>query len=76
MTFCAIRALLEIPSLNAEFLDGKIQEHAEVHLGFACDTPKGLLVPVVRNAHALSLPSLAARMRDLTAAATAGTIAG
>ena len=43
--------------------------------GFACDTPKGLLVPVVRNAHALALSALAARMRDLTARATAGTIA-
>ena len=74
VTFCAIRALGETPSLNAEFIDGKIQEHAEVHLGFACDTPKGLLVPVVRNAHALSLPELAARMRELTAQATAGAI--
>ena len=74
VTFCAIRALAEIPSLNAEFIDGKIQEHAEVHLGFACDTSKGLLVPVVRNAHAMSLSALAARMRALTEQATAGTI--
>jgi pyruvate dehydrogenase E2 component (dihydrolipoamide acetyltransferase) len=75
VAFCAIRALAEIPSLNAEFIDGKIQEHAEVHLGFACDTPKGLLVPVVRDAHALPLPALAARMRELTDRAVAGTIA-
>ena len=61
--------------MNAEFIDGKIEEHAAVHLGFACDTPKGLLVPVVRDAQALSLAALAARMRDLTARATAGTIA-
>lgn len=74
VTYCAIRALGEVPSLNAEFIDGKIQEHAAVHLGFACDTPKGLLVPVVRDAHALSLSALAARMRDLTAQATAGTV--
>jgi pyruvate dehydrogenase E2 component (dihydrolipoamide acetyltransferase) len=45
-----------------------------VHLGFACDTPKGLLVPVVRDAHTLSVAELAARMKDLTARATAGTI--
>src|ERR1700759_2025668 len=51
-----------------------MREDADVHLGFACDTPKGLLVPVVRNAHTLSLPALAARMKDLTARATAGTI--
>jgi pyruvate dehydrogenase E2 component (dihydrolipoamide acetyltransferase) len=75
VTFSAVRALAEIPSLNAEFIDGKIQEHSAVHLGFACDTPKGLLVPVVRDAHALSLSALAARMRQLTSQAGAGTIA-
>jgi pyruvate dehydrogenase E2 component (dihydrolipoamide acetyltransferase) len=75
VTFCTVRALAEVPSLNAEFIDGKMQEHAAVHLGFACDTPKGLLVPVVRDAHTLSLSALAARMRELTARAMAGTIA-
>jgi pyruvate dehydrogenase E2 component (dihydrolipoamide acetyltransferase) len=74
VTFCTIRALAEIPSLNAEFINGQIQEHSAVHLGFACDTPRGLLVPVLRNAHTMSLPALAARMRELTAAANAGTI--
>jgi pyruvate dehydrogenase E2 component (dihydrolipoamide acetyltransferase) len=75
VAYCAVRALAAVPSLNAEFIEGKIQEHAEVHLGFACDTPKGLLVPVVRDAHLLPLTGLAARMLDLTARATSGTIA-
>ena len=39
------------PRVNAEFIDGAIREHADVHIGFACDTPRGLLVPVVRDAH-------------------------
>jgi pyruvate dehydrogenase E2 component (dihydrolipoamide acetyltransferase) len=75
VTFCAIRGLKEIPSLNAYFIDGKIQEHAAVHLGFACDTPKGLLVPVIHDAHTMTLPALAARMRELTDCAVDGTIA-
>jgi len=75
VAYCTILALRDTPSLNAEFVDGKIEEHAEIHLGFACDTPRGLLVPVVRDAHALRLRDLAARMRDLTGRATAGTIA-
>ena len=75
VAFCTIRALVEVPSMNAEFVDGKIQERPAVDLGFACDTPKGLLVPVVRNAQALSLAELAARMKDLTARAVAGTVA-
>jgi len=74
VAFCTVRALAEVPSLNAEFTDGRIQEHAAVHLGFACDTPRGLLVPVIRDAHALSLSALAARMRDLADRTVAGTI--
>jgi len=74
VAWCTIRALAEVPSLNAEFVEGRIQEHTAVHLGFACDTPRGLLVPVVRNAHGLSPAELAARMKELTARAVAGTI--
>ena len=45
VTFCAIRALLEMPDLNAEFIDGKIYSHAEIHIGFACDTRAGCWSP-------------------------------
>jgi pyruvate dehydrogenase E2 component (dihydrolipoamide acetyltransferase) len=75
VTFCAIEALLDVPALNAEFVDGGIREHAEVHIGFACDTPRGLLVPVIRDAHSLAVDELAARMKELTAQAVDGTIA-
>ena len=75
ITFCAVEALLDVPSLNAEFIDGAIREHADVHIGFAADTPRGLLVPVVRNAHLLAVDELAQRMQELAAQASAGTIA-
>lgn len=75
VTFCAIETLLEVPALNAEFRDGRIVPHAEVHIGFACDTPRGLLVPVVHHAGDLCIDELAARMRDLAAQAIAGSIA-
>jgi pyruvate dehydrogenase E2 component (dihydrolipoamide acetyltransferase) len=74
VTFCCIEALLAVPSLNAEYIDGKIHEHAEVHMGFACDTPRGLLVPVVRHADALAIDELASRMKELAAQALAGTV--
>jgi pyruvate dehydrogenase E2 component (dihydrolipoamide acetyltransferase) len=74
VTFCTIETLLEVPSLNAEFRDGRIVTHAHVNLGFACDTPRGLLVPVVHNAETLYLDELAARMKDLAALAVAGSI--
>jgi pyruvate dehydrogenase E2 component (dihydrolipoamide acetyltransferase) len=75
VTFCCVEALLDVPSLNAEFIDGAIHEHADVHLGFAADTPRGLLVPVVHDAHMLAVDELAARMQELAAQAVAGTIA-
>jgi pyruvate dehydrogenase E2 component (dihydrolipoamide acetyltransferase) len=72
--FCAIRALAEFPALNAALVDGRLYPHEEIHLGFACDTPKGLLVPVVRNAGKLTLSELAAQMRALAAQAVLGGI--
>ena len=72
--FCTIQALLEMPELNAEFVDGAIVRHADVHIGFACDTPRGLVVPVVRNAQTLSLVELSRRLQDLAAKALDGRI--
>jgi pyruvate dehydrogenase E2 component (dihydrolipoamide acetyltransferase) len=74
VTFCTIETLLEIPAVNAEFRDGMIITHSAVHLAFACDTPRGLVAPVVRNAETLCLDELADRMRELTGHALAGTI--
>jgi len=74
VTFCTIRALLDTPDLNAELIDGAIVRHRAVHMGFACDTPRGLLVPVVRDAQGLSIGALARRMSDLAAGANDGSI--
>lgn len=75
VAFCTIKALLEVTEVNAEFIDGRIHKHSEVHLGFACDTPRGLIVPVVRNAHQLTIAELAVKMEELAAQAVKGTIA-
>ncbi|HXB68654.1 MAG TPA: dihydrolipoamide acetyltransferase family protein [Candidatus Acidoferrales bacterium] len=74
VTLCVVDALLDVPSLNAEYIDGKIHEHADIHIGFACDTPRGLLVPVVRNAHTLAIDELAAQIKELSGQAVAGNI--
>jgi pyruvate dehydrogenase E2 component (dihydrolipoamide acetyltransferase) len=57
--FAVTRALTQHPDLNAVFVGDTIRQHASVHLGFAVDTPRGLMVPVIRNAHALSLREIA-----------------
>ena len=74
VAFCAVKAVLEMPDVNALFIDGKIYKSAAVHLGFACDTPRGLLVPVVRDAHRMSAGELALSMKQLTEQAVKGTI--
>ncbi|MGO9403977.1 MAG: dihydrolipoamide acetyltransferase family protein [Terriglobales bacterium] len=74
VTFCTVRALLEVPDLNVLFVDGKIHRSRGVHIGFACDTPRGLLVPVVRNAQALTVAALAARMKELSGQAVESKI--
>jgi pyruvate dehydrogenase E2 component (dihydrolipoamide acetyltransferase) len=74
VTFCAIQALIDVPDVNVEFIDGKIYKHREIHIGFACDTPRGLMVPVVRDAHKLTAGQLSVRMKELTAQAVKGTV--
>ena len=74
VTFLTVRALLEAPELNATFSDGLLYRHGGVNIGFACDTERGLVVPVVRSAQDLSLPGLARRMKELTAQALAGRV--
>lgn len=73
--FCAVKALAAVPEVNVEFVDGKIYRHAGIHVGFACDTPKGLLVPVIRDSQALTLPELALKVKTLTRQAAEGVIA-
>jgi pyruvate dehydrogenase E2 component (dihydrolipoamide acetyltransferase) len=74
VAFCVIKALLDVPDLNVEFMDGRIYKHAEVHLGFATDTPRGLIVPVVRDAHKMTAGELAVRMKELANQAVHGTL--
>jgi pyruvate dehydrogenase E2 component (dihydrolipoamide acetyltransferase) len=73
--FCAIKALEEVPEVNVEFLDGTIYQHSSIHIGFACDTPRGLLVPVIRDSQRLTLPQLAGQIKRLTAGAIEGSLA-
>jgi pyruvate dehydrogenase E2 component (dihydrolipoamide acetyltransferase) len=66
------RALREHPTLNALFEDESIKQYRAVHLGVAVDTPRGLLVPVIRHADTLSLKQLAMEAKRLAVAAQEG----
>ncbi|TSB29309.1 2-oxo acid dehydrogenase subunit E2 [Streptomyces sp. NBC_01525] len=67
-------ALARFPELNAT-IDTETQEIVrlpEVHLGFAAQTDRGLVVPVVRDAHTRTVEGLSAEIARLTDSARSG----
>jgi 2-oxoglutarate dehydrogenase E2 component (dihydrolipoamide succinyltransferase) len=61
----AVQALREFPVLNARIDDGDIVYHHRVHLGIAVATPRGLVVPVVRSADAMTIADLERAIADV-----------
>jgi pyruvate dehydrogenase E2 component (dihydrolipoamide acetyltransferase) len=72
--YAAIKTIRSFPGMNAHFLGDIIVEFERVHLGFAVDTPRGLLAPVIRNADLLGLRELAEEAGRLAEAASSGRI--
>jgi 2-oxoisovalerate dehydrogenase E2 component (dihydrolipoyl transacylase) len=66
-----MRALREFPQCNTTYDSARnvLVRHGPVHLGVATQTPDGLKVPVVHNAHSLTLDSLSAAIRRMSTAA-------
>ncbi|MFD0375301.1 dihydrolipoamide acetyltransferase family protein [Streptomyces sp. NPDC127112] len=70
-------ALARYPELNStvDLAANEIVRLPGVHLGFAAQTERGLMVPVVRDAHTRSPESLSAEFARLTELARAGKLA-
>ncbi|MEU4198584.1 dihydrolipoamide acetyltransferase family protein [Streptomyces sp. NPDC045456] len=69
-------ALARYPQLNAtvDLAANEIVRLPAVHLGFAAQTDRGLVVPVVRDAHRRTAEGLSAEMARLTEAARTGQL--
>lgn len=71
-------ALRHHPTLNATWVDttdgAQIHLHPAVHLGFGVAAPRGLLVPVVSDAHLKTTRQLADEVARLIRGARAGTL--
>lgn len=69
-------ALARFPELNStvDMAAREIVRLDRVHLGFAAQTERGLVVPVVRDAHTRDAQSLTAEFARLTEAARTGTL--
>ena len=72
--FAVSRTLLKYPVFNAHLEDGVLTEFEQVHLGFACDTPRGLFVPVIRSAQALGLKAFSDEAKRLASSAIEGSL--
>jgi len=72
----ATLALADHPLLNATLEEdhGRIAVRRFYHIGVAVDAPDGLIVPVVRQADALGLLALAARIQELATRAREGRL--
>lgn len=62
------RTLPQHPDLNAHFVGDTLTRFPYVNLGVAVDTPRGLMVPVIRNAQLLSLRQLSQEAKRLATA--------
>ena len=71
----AVAGLRRFPELNAHLEGDEIVIPSAVHLGFAAQTDRGLVVPVVQDAHQQTLEDLSAALADRTEQARAGRLA-
>ena len=63
------------PALNAHYGEDGVTQFADVNLGLAVASDKGLTVPVIHGAQGLSLAGIAARRAEIVAKVRAGKIA-
>ena len=67
-------ALKDFPAVNAQINGDEIIYHDYADVGIAVSTPKGLVVPVVRNAESLSLAQIEKEILNLATKARDGKI--
>jgi pyruvate/2-oxoglutarate dehydrogenase complex dihydrolipoamide acyltransferase (E2) component/uncharacterized OsmC-like protein len=70
----AARTLVGLPDLNGTVEGETLVLYEGVDVGFAVDTPRGLLVPTIRKADTLSVKELATESQRLIEAARTGRL--
>jgi pyruvate dehydrogenase E2 component (dihydrolipoamide acetyltransferase) len=72
--FVVSRLLPRFPFMNAHKTGDTLKTFERVHLGVAVDTPRGLMVPVIRNANLLSLRQISSEAKRLAGACQKGNV--
>jgi pyruvate/2-oxoglutarate dehydrogenase complex dihydrolipoamide acyltransferase (E2) component/uncharacterized OsmC-like protein len=70
----AAQVLAGLPDLNGAIEGEELVLYDGVDIGFAVDTPRGLVAPVIRRAETLSIAQLAAESQRLIEAARGGRL--
>lgn len=70
----AVSALKAYPRFNVSFAQGSLVQKHYYNIGFAADTPNGLVVAVIHDADRKGIVQIAAEARDLAAKARQGTL--
>lgn len=74
VTWITAQTLLDHPLLNASLQGREIVVFEAINIGVATDTEDGLIVPVVHDAHTLSLAETDVAIRELVHRAHQGTL--
>jgi pyruvate dehydrogenase E2 component (dihydrolipoamide acetyltransferase) len=69
-----VATLQAFPDFNSSLDGDELVLKRYYNLGFAADTPQGLVVPVIKDADRKGLIDIAAELRDLSAAARDGKL--
>ena len=64
--YAVSRIILKHRDINAHLIDNKMRLFNNVHLGVACDTARGLMVPTVFNANKMSLKEISSESKRVT----------
>ena len=72
--FIVTKTLTRHKEFNSHWENNSLKKYDDVHIGFAVDTPRGLMVPVLKNADKLSLPELSKEAKRLASSCVDGKI--
>ena len=70
----AVQAIQRFPAVNARIEDGDIVYHDYCDIGVAVGSPRGLVVPILRNVEAMSFAEIEAGIAEFGAKARDGTL--
>jgi pyruvate dehydrogenase E2 component (dihydrolipoyllysine-residue acetyltransferase) len=70
----SVSALRKFPEFNASLEGDNLVYKQYFHIGFAADTPNGLVVPVIKNADQKGIIAIAKEMGELSAKAREGKL--